>query len=101
MAAKSRAALLSATGSETRSHTSTYDSAGCVTSQAMEIAGGARVERDAKSSQAGVPVDDSARLASTFCEKTGADDGCGYAHWDVATARPQSRLQQLVLWKVR
>jgi hypothetical protein len=65
--------------------------------QAMETLGGARVDCDAKTSEAGVRTCDLAIRASTSPATIDAADGCGCADWDVVTARQQSRLQQAML----
>ena len=42
---------------------------------------------------------DSATRASALWANAAVTPGCGFAHRDVVTARQQSWLQQLVLWK--
>jgi hypothetical protein len=62
--------------------------------QAMEMRGGARVDRDAGESANGVLERDSATLPATSRPNAGTAQGCGLADRDVVTARQQSWLQQ-------
>jgi hypothetical protein len=67
----------------------------------METWGGARVDCDAKTTEAGLRTCDPATSGSTLLATIAVGDGCGCADWRVVTARQQSWLQQPGLPTVR